>query len=152
MKNFGQIRPWALLAGVTLIYRAVATIFWGFLPRHNPITQWLLDTYAGQNSDMYYVLVHVHDSIVNLLLALPFAYLITRIRPDRRWLYAAAIVLSMFVWDYRLVLFERRDFFDFIFSSGRILFGFIQYVLYLPAAVLCVTVFKSWQRPEETGY
>ena len=116
---------------------------WIWLPRHNPLTQWLLDTYSGPNSDLFYVLIHIHDSIVNILLALPFAYLITRIRPDRRWLYAVAVVLAMFIWDYRVVLFARRDFFDFIFWNGRTLAGFIQYMLYLPVSVFCVSMFMS---------
>ena len=70
---------------------------WAYLPRYNPITQWILDTYAGVNKGLYYTLIFANDIIVNLLLALPVAYIITRIRPDRRWLYVAAIVLAMFV-------------------------------------------------------
>ena len=143
MKIFRELRPWAYVAGLALIYRATVTMVWAFLPRYNPVTQWLLDTYAGSNSDLYYVLIHIHDSIVNVLLALPFAYLITRIRPDRRWLYAVAVVLAMFVWDYRVVLFERRNFFGFVFGSGRTLAGLVQYVLYLPVSVFCVSVFMS---------
>ena len=152
MKVFHQVRPWAQLAGLALIYRAIATTIWTYLPRHNPITQWLLDTYAGPSSELYYALVFVHDAIVNVLLALPVAYLITRIKPDRRWLYIAAFVLAMFVWDYRVVLFERRDFFDFIFSSGRTSTGFVLYVSYLPAAMLCVSVLgtsKHHKQPNE---
>lgn len=138
----GHIRPWAQLAGLAVIYYAVTGTIWAFLPRYNPITQWLLETYAGTDDNLYYVLVNTHDAIVNVLLALPIAYLITRIRPDRRWLFVAAIVLAMFLWDYRLVLFERRDFFDFILSSNQAFVGFILYVLYLPFAMFFVSVFE----------
>ncbi len=149
MKIFHQVRPWAQLAGLALIYRAIATTIWAYLPQHNPITQWLLDTYAGPSNALYYVLVFFHDAIINVLLALPVAYLITKIRPGRRWLYIAAFVLAMFIWDYRVVLFERRDFFDFIFGSGRTFTGFILYVSYLPAAMLCVSVFSSSKNREK---
>ena len=112
---------------------------WSYLPKYNPVTQWILDTYAGVNRALYYTLIFANDVIVNMLLALPIAYLISKIRPDRRWLYVAAIVVAMFVWDYRLVLFERRDFFSFVSTSTLALVGLVLYVSYLPFALFCIT-------------
>ena len=123
---------------------------WAYLPRYNPITQWILDTYAGVNKGLYYTLIFANDIIVNLLLALPVAYIITRIRPDRRWLYVAAIVLAMFVWDYRIVLFERRDFFDFISSSALALVGLALYVSYLPFTLFCITKLSNPESADES--
>ena len=143
MRDLRQLRPWVLLAGITLTYRLVVQIVWAFLPAYNPVTTWLLDSYGGSNSTLYYALIHLHDSIVNVAVALPFAYLITKLQPDRRWLYALAAVVAMFLWDYRLVLFVRQDFFDFMIRYDRAFIGLVLYLSYLPVTMLCLSVVQS---------
>lgn len=146
MRKLSTIRPWAFLIGIALSYRLCLILIWGYLPRYNPITNWILETYARSNADLYYTLVNVRDTVVNILLALPFAYLILRIKPDRRWLYAAAVVLALFVWEYRLVLFVHRDFFSFITRHDQALFGVFSISLVLPAALLIWSVVESRRR------
>ncbi len=134
------IQPWAFLIGIVLSYRLCLIVVWAYLPSHNPITKWFLETYAGSNEAMYYLLISIHDTVVNILLALPFAFLISKIRPDRRWLYVTASVLVIFLWEYRLVLFVSRDFLTFINIHGQALFGVISTWLILPFTMLLLTL------------
>ena len=132
------IRPWALLVGVAIIYRFCVIYFWAYTPRYNPITDWILDAYAESSERLYYMFTYTPDLAINILLALPFAYLISKIQPDRRWVYAASVVFAILVWEYRLVFFVHRDPLTF-FGYHQALIGLVIMLFALPTALLILT-------------
>jgi hypothetical protein len=108
---------------------------------HNPIFNWLLDIFAVTDPALFKSAVWIHDILVRILSALPFAFLITRIPPDRRWTYLALAVLLIFTWQYRLVLFEI-GLLEFAAHGNEALFGMIFTFVYLPVALLLATLLE----------
>jgi len=139
--NWNDIKPWGLAVGVAIAYNFMIAMFWGLFAAHNPIFNWLVDTYAVTDPALFKSAVWVHDILVNVLLALPFAFLITRISPDRRWAYVALAVLLIFTWQYRLVLFEI-GLSEFAAHGNEALFGMIFTFVYLPVVLLLATLLE----------
>lgn len=137
--NWNDVRPWGLAVGVAIAYYFVLAMFWGLFATYNPIFKWLLNTYAVTDPALFRLAVWSHDIVVNVLLALPFALLITKISPDRRWAYVALAVLLVFIGQYRLVLFDI-GLLEFLVHSNDALFGMIFTLVCLPFALLLVTL------------
>ena len=109
MNALRTIRPWALAAAIGIAYDLILVRVWSYLSIYNPLTNWLLDEYASARPELFTNLVVIHDLLVNIVLAYPFALLISHIRPDRRWWYVAIAVGLVFLWEYRVVCAFRTD-------------------------------------------
>ena len=141
MLTITALRPWALSIVIGLTYDLVIVRIWAILPAHNPITKWLLDTYARSNPDLHQNFVLLHDFIINVLLAIPFAFLILKIRPDRRWIYGGIAVLVVFALEYQYVLFQL-DLLQFAMSGKGAFFGIVFTLTSLPIALLIMRLFE----------
>ena len=108
MPDWSSIRPWALTILIAAVYYWLSVMIWFFLPRINPITNWLLDTYAG--SGLYRPLITMHDCVVNLAIAMPFALIIRNVSPNHRWILVTFAAIVLFLWTFRLVLFDASYF------------------------------------------
>lgn len=139
--NWNDVRPWGLAVCVAIAYYFVIAMFWGLFAAYNPIFNWLLDTYAVADPALFRLAVWIHDVTVNVLLALPFAFLFAKISPDRRWAYVALAVLLIFIWQYRLVLFEI-GLLEFAAHGNEALFGMIVTFVYLPVALFLATLLE----------
>ena len=52
---------------------------------------------------IYYVLLYSSDIALNLLIAFPFALLLSYLLPSRPWMYIGLAVFLVFVWEYQNV-------------------------------------------------
>ena len=58
------------------------SLFWAWLVRNNPVAEWLLKTLAPQGHELLYgVAIYAHDFMINLVVSLPFVYLVSRLKP-----------------------------------------------------------------------
>jgi hypothetical protein len=86
-----------LASGIGFVYAFVAVYFWSVYPNVNKLQDWLLDVLARQGHNVAYKLtIYSHDLAANILLALPFAYLVSLIPPKRSWrLLSTALATSL---------------------------------------------------------
>ncbi|NNF68060.1 MAG: hypothetical protein HKM98_11180 [Gammaproteobacteria bacterium] len=92
VKNAG---PLLIAIGIGAIYFQVARRFWGFYVVNSPVNELLVSKLARQGFELSYVLaISMHDFIVNVALALPFAALISFIRPARMRTYTLLALLT----------------------------------------------------------
>jgi len=89
-------------AGIGIVYYWVAVLVWGFLGANNPINEMLLDAFVRHERYIvtYRIIISLHDVVVNVLVALPFAAIFRWIPPLRNWTYvllgAATIVIATY--------------------------------------------------------
>ncbi len=144
MDKLERARPWILTILIACGYHLVVATIWAFLPLVNPVTNWLFERYAQAAPNLHITLVWIHDFIVNILIALPFAALVARIRPDRRWTYVAVAVLVIFLWQYRVVLFDF-GLIEFVRVDTTAWLGMVLTFIYLPLALFIASMPRSQQ-------
>ncbi|MDP2562342.1 hypothetical protein [Psychrobium sp. 1_MG-2023] len=89
-------RSLALAFSFGVIFYALLVTAWGYIPLFNPITNWLLDNFAGYQ--WISALIYFHDFILNIVLGFPLALLIHVLKPKRYLLYLAVALLPAFIW------------------------------------------------------
>jgi hypothetical protein len=63
----------------------------------------------GPRAFLLRIVLWVIDALTSIVLTLPAAYLLTRLRPQDLPLYIALAVAPMFIWQSRLVFFGEID-------------------------------------------
>ena len=94
---------WSLLiaAAIGVAYSWAAIYFWGVLALKNPINEMLLDAFARQGEIVAYrVIISVHDVVVSVLLALPFAAVFCLFRVLRDWRHLAVAASAALIAIY----------------------------------------------------
>ena len=90
-----------LLAAVALgiVHPFVAVFLMGKLIVNDPIMDWLLDVFARQGHEFASgVAIHIHDLLVYLVIAIPFAFLVAGLKPRLNWRYLwVALGVSVFI-------------------------------------------------------
>lgn len=84
----------ALIGFVFLHY--VMVIPWAYIPNINPLSDWLIEDYAG--AVWFRPVLYVHDFIINIVLVSPLAVFIYYLRPSSYVLYALVAVMPEFIW------------------------------------------------------
>jgi hypothetical protein len=123
----------------TLIAFAVGTVqtillvyLWNYLAAYSPIPSWLAT--HGVTGFSWKAILYAQDWLINITLCLPAAYLLSKLRPRRIFVYLVLAVLPGFLWQYRLVFVNPAAFGNIIaFLPGILLTAFM-----LPAAVALV--------------
>jgi hypothetical protein len=120
--------------GVGVVQLVILGFAWSYIATYSPLPQWLISN--GILGATLYVIVFISDSIFNVALCLPAAYVLCRLRPRNITLYLLLAVLPGFVWQYRLVFTDPSAF------SQVSLFvpGALSALLMLPAAVFIVHI------------
>jgi hypothetical protein len=120
--------------GVGVVQLVLLGFAWGYIAAYSPLPQWLIS--HGILGATLYAIVFISDSIFNVVLCLPAAYVLCRLRPRNITLYLLLAVLPGFVWQYRLVFTDPSAF------SQVSLFvpGALSALLMLPAAVFIVHI------------
>jgi len=138
------IKPWfyAMVVGVTYYY--VSGFFWGYVAHDLWHIEWLYNLLREQriSSWTFRAVIHPHDILVNLLLAFPFAYLLSLIKPERKWWYVALAVIPLGLYQYRIVILENTA--DFFLVGGvAAIIGALTAFGSLPIAMCLVTALKA---------
>ena len=123
---------------VAAVYGAFLAIFgvafWGLYVLNHPIQDWLLATFATKGQPVaYYVSLYIHDLVVNVVLALPIAYLLSRISPQNSWRYLWAAVATAVLLQYWGV-FADPIALDIILKAWSFYAGLLVSTLALPLA------------------
>ena len=74
---------------------------------YSPLPRLLVD--IGLTGASWRAVLWLIDMPINIVLALPAAFLLTRLHPRNLSLCAAAAVLPIFVWRSRLIFFDEID-------------------------------------------
>lgn len=92
----------AISLGVGLLCGYVIIVPGTYINAFNPMHDWLLA--KGVRGYTYFALFNLIDLFVCFLLAIPFAYALTRLRPERLPIYVLVAVLPWIAWDATNVL------------------------------------------------
>jgi hypothetical protein len=100
-----------------------------YIAVHNLIPHWL--AVHGVRGTLWYAVLFVHDTIINVFLCLPAALVLRRLRPHKPLTYLAIAVLTGFLWSHRW-LFEHP--LPSGMGYGVIIYGALLTLIMLPGA------------------
>ena len=121
-------------AAVGLAYHWVNVTLLGYYIGNSPINEMLLDALVRRGHLVAYrVLISIHDVVLYLLVALPFAAMFRFIPALRRWTYVAIAAAMPVIAVYALSDWEEMPA-RLLLSSWRFWFGLSLVALSLPAA------------------
>ncbi len=107
----------------------VLSYCWIYIAVYNPVPHWL--AVHGTKGNSFYAVLFVQDIIINVVLCLPAAMVLRRLRPRKRLTYLAIAVLTGFIWEYRWL-------FEYTFSPsvgyGMLIYGALLTLVMLPGA------------------
>ena len=118
-KAFGSM---ALAVLIGVIHNYLLTWVWSYIAAHTPLPHLLVS--QGFTGTSISAVLYPIDFILNMLLCIPAAYLLCKLRPPRIWLYLLLATLPGFLWQYRLFLADIA-----LFQDWRI---------YLPGALVAL--------------
>ena len=107
------------------------SLVWAFIAANSPHMVWLID--AGLTGTALKAVVYPIDFVVNVLLCIPAAYLICKLRPVKLSLYTALAVVPVFFWTNRLLISE-----PLVIPWYNFVPGWIFELTIIPLAVLIV--------------
>ena len=84
----------ALLVGIVQTYFLLWS--WALLGSRTPLPRWLFD--AGLRGKAFYGTASLVDLFTTVVLCLPAAYALVKLRPKRIWLYLTLAVMPSFFW------------------------------------------------------
>ena len=136
--------------GVAYIY-ILAQLFGRVLVR-NPINQWLIEKLAKTGHDVgYNIAIYSHDFLVYLIVALPFAVVLSRLPPRNSWKYLLVALATSLVLQYWVpitdpsALIRLAELWQFYIGLGMSILG-------LPFAFAAVSVVsRKGTTPTEVG-
>ena len=89
-----------LIAGcLGVLYAWIAIIFWRFYAVNSPMNGWLIDVFAVNGyRTLYRVAIGIHDVVVNIVVAAPFAALLMVRSSLNNWICAAVAGMTAVVF------------------------------------------------------
>lgn len=95
-------RPFLVAAALGILYSYVGLPISAIYNVANPLDLWFFSTFALNGQTLiYYAAKHSHQLLVEVLISLPFAYLLSRITPEKSWKYvwvAVSVILAISLW------------------------------------------------------
>ena len=85
----------------------LVTSFYAYSPVPNLLLQFTLD--IGARGSAFFALNRGASFAINVLMTLPAAFILLKLRPRLIWLYLVVATVPMFVWESRLVFFGELD-------------------------------------------
>ena len=133
--------PAALLVGIAQTYLVI--LCWAYIAMYTPLPQWLIA--QGVSGSAFRLVLFATDSTISVLLSLPAAFLICKLRPSKPFVYLALAVLPGFFWQYRNVIGDGS-----LFQDWRYLAGVFSALFMLPVAVLIMQRIKPGAAPNNS--
>ena len=84
----------ALVVG--LVHAYVLAFVWGYIAAYSPLLKWLLG--FGLRSSSLQIAAFSIDFLTNVVLSLPVAFLLVKLRPAKLALFLSVAVVPAFVW------------------------------------------------------
>src|SRR5437868_94261 len=127
-----KLRPLPFSVLTSLLLGFAQTYFlmfvWGYLALYSPLLEWLLG--LGLRGVGLRVVLYPIDFLTNIVLSLPAAFVLVKLRPPRLLLFLVVAVVPWFVW-FNFHLVGSSTFAEFWPSF---IFGWVQELFALPAA------------------
>lgn len=128
--SFFIAAPVALAVGI--LQTVLLLYAWDYIVVHSPIPSWLAT--HGVTGFSWKAVLYAQDWLINIVLCLPAAYVLCKLRPRKTFIYLLLAVVPGFLWQYRLVFTDPAAFSNaMVFLPGIFLAAFM-----LPAAVALV--------------
>ncbi|WP_457098136.1 hypothetical protein [Lysobacter sp. P5_B9] len=84
----------ALLVG--LAQHFVLLFCWAYIAAYSPLPRWLVE--LGLRGSAFRAILLPADFITSVVISLPAAYALLKLRPNKLWLYLLFAVIPSFVW------------------------------------------------------
>lgn len=132
--------PIALIIGLLQTY--LAAVCWSYIEMYSPLVHWLYG--MGLRTAGIHAVAHPVDLLTSVLISIPAALVLARLRPERTWLYLLLAVIPSFVWlNWNLVVNP-----SLVQFPGEMAWGWLQELATLPAAAWLI---KAVGRPGAKG-
>jgi hypothetical protein len=128
--NFFIATSVALAVGI--LQTILLLYLWTYIAAYSAVSPWLV-AHGVTSLSLPWTLSMV-DSLINILLCLPAAYILCKLRPRKLPLYLILAVVPGFLWKYRMVFIEPAAFSNFT----AFLPGILSAVFMLPVATAIV--------------
>jgi len=123
------IVPCVVAVLIGLIQAILLTYCWVYIATYNPLPVWFVHSHI--TGTLNHLLVGLVDFAINVLLCLPAAYAICKLRPRKLGVYVPFAVVPVFLWQYWPVLGPTTG-----ESWPAYIPGVLSALLMLPVAVL----------------
>jgi len=120
----------ALVGGAFYYFLAY---FWAYFPDINPIFRGLISCCSA--TSWFRPTLLAHDIFINILLSIPLALFIVKLKPKNVWMYVLSAVLTIFVAGHHHLLFSA----DVNWQISDISLGWGMELYSLPIAILLIT-------------
>ena len=132
----------AFLLGLLQAYFLL--ICWAYLNVHSPLPRWLIDT--GLRSNALHATLLPIDLFINVILSLPAAFVLVKLRPARISFYLLWAVLPSFVWLNRILI-GNTYFWHFF---GQFALGWLPALFALPVATWLLSLVTKSSLPNNS--
>jgi hypothetical protein len=141
-QTFVVSAAFALLIGIVQMY--LLTFSWAYIAIYSPLTHWLIE--LGLRGFAFRAVLFPLDFVTNVLLCLPAAFVIYKLRPRHLLAYLAVAVLPVFLWQNRILLGDAT----FVQSWALYAPGWVYELLPLPVAALIIRTLTTRQEPNNS--
>ena len=112
---------------------------WRFISMYSQLPTWAID--SGIRGASFSIFFFIFDLLLNLILCLPAAYVLCRLRPQRLLVYLPFAVIPGFLWQYRLVFTDPLAFYNWtVFAPGAFS---AMFMLPIAALIIYIAFFKK---------
>jgi hypothetical protein len=122
-------------------WRWVLANGWMYIAAYNPLPHWLI--VHGVRGNGFRTVFFIHDTIINVILCLPAALALRRLRPHKPLTYPTVAALTGFIWEYRM-LFEHPAIPSL--NDGVFVYGMILTLVILPIASIVLDLLNRHAR------
>ena len=81
---------------VGFIYLYAVKLLWAYIPNINPITSWLFSCCASE--PWFLSAIKAQDIIINILLCIPLAIFLIKLKSEQPWLLVFAALIPSFIF------------------------------------------------------
>jgi hypothetical protein len=122
-------------------WRLVLANCWMYIAVHNPLPHWLI--VHGLKGNALRTVLFIHDTLINVILCLPAAFVLRRLHPHKPLAYPIIATLTGFIWENR-VLFEHQALPSL--GYGMFAYGMALTLVMLPIASLVLSFLNRHTR------
>ena len=130
--------PFSISAAVAigLAQTLLLVLSWQFIAAHSFFPTWL--ALQGVTGLIWRAAILLYDTLINISLSLPAAYLLTQLRPRRIIFYLVSAVVPGFIWQYNSLIFERAA----LSNLATLIPGILSALFTLPLATFLIFAFR----------
>ena len=143
MRNRRKALAYLIGAGCGFAYTYILVQLFGRVLVFNPINEWLLENLARAGHEVgYRIAIYSHDFLIYIIVAIPFAVVLSRLPPKNNWMYLLVALATSLVVQYG-VLFSDLSRLISVAGHWQFYVGLGMSILGLPLAFAAVTALSK---------